>query len=65
MPRCRDKVKAEQVKSLLAYVCTFAPGQAAKKKEPSDFEEKLRSFHQELEELKRQKDELMKKSKQP
>jgi mono/diheme cytochrome c family protein len=65
MPPFRDKVKAEQVKGLLAHVRAFGPGQQAASEGASDFEQKLRRLQEEFEELKRQQDELMKKSKQP
>jgi mono/diheme cytochrome c family protein len=65
MPSFRDKVKAEQVKGLLAYVRTFGPGQQTAVDGSSDFDQKMRRLQEEFEELKRQRDELTKKSKQP
>jgi mono/diheme cytochrome c family protein len=64
MPSFRDKLKGDQAKALVARVRSFAPNgpQAKNGMKTSDFEEKLRRLEEEFQELKRQQDELLKKS---
>jgi mono/diheme cytochrome c family protein len=65
MPSFRDKVKAEHVKGLLSYVRAFGPGKQNTAQAAEDFDQKINRLFEEFEELKKQRDELTKKSKQP